>query len=477
MASYFSNMPTSGLYRLASSRAHSAAGSPSGAASTGPAKSASDKVLAGTKKRIAAATSLGASTLNSARLASKSKLSSSSSRPAPSSSEPASDAAPISSRRDSITLARDRRRASSDAGVETVEEQHHYYDDGEYFEEEEEKSAQEYASKLSAARAVKSESKSVVSAISSTAQDKALQTQPQTPQTPQTQQALQQQAQQVQQQAQQQQPIVRGILATAKSSQTRRWNGGKRRVVFNKTATLHYLPAHELASARLARQGSWEAAPEHDELWDGDLQDFRRVELTQSQLDRQLGGRGGYDNYGGSQLSYTYPPARNAPSSASKSASYEYASGAGAGDLDELDSYMDGLSLAPRGSVPTTKPLSLQPQAASSCYVCLATIDWPVKQVSAFVRDHVSGGEFLCSSFEHNYVDGQMFLQMEERDLRNIGIKRRADRQAILDAKQELLRGLLSRQTCTCAKTSSTQSVLDKHSRFLQSTQSFLNTL
>ncbi len=273
---------------------------------------------------------------------------------------------------------------------------------------------------------------------------------------------------------------VNGILSTSKGT-SRKWNRGKRGVTFNKNATLHYLPAHELLEARRSRKGSWEAAPEHDELWDGDLQDFRRVPLTTDQLNRKLNSmRQQYDGQG--YMSYTYPQSSNL---------YDY-SGGGSSGMDDLDSYMDDLSFDQYSSADkygtsdrnqggsssgSSSGSFVNKKSRGACYICVGPIEWNSNQVSAFIRDHIAGGDYFCANFEQNYVDGPMLLQMEERDLRNIGIKRRADRQAILVAKHELLRGSLSQQTCNCTKSSSTRNVLDRHSRFLQNTQSFLNTL
>ena len=55
------------------------------------------------------------------------------------------------------------------------------------------------------------------------------------------------------------------------------------------------LPNEERLDARKARRGLWKPGPIHDELWDGDILDFREVELTVEEL-RQLSRRQGKRN-------------------------------------------------------------------------------------------------------------------------------------------------------------------------------------
>lgn len=279
---------------------------------------------------------------------------------------------------------------------------------------------------------------------------------------------------------------VRGILSTAKAPSDRNLNHGKRRVSFNRMATVHHMPGHEQLAARRSRKGPWEPAPDHDELWDGDLQEFRPVPLTSRELrdllvrkDHEISAMNEYGSYG---LSYTYPPA-----------SYEYSSYAD-GDMDELDSYLNEMSFSSsldsanlsRAMSSTGQSLSTASTSAPSsaavyqddrgCYVCRSTIDWTPREVGNWVRDHVAGGDFLSANFEENFVDGPMLLQMEERDLRNVGIKRRSDRAAILNSMEDLHRGCLTKQTCHCSNNSSSHDVFDRHSQFLKDSESLLRS-
>ncbi|GBG29639.1 Zinc finger protein 677 [Hondaea fermentalgiana] len=292
---------------------------------------------------------------------------------------------------------------------------------------------------------------------------------------------------------------VRGILSTAKPPLDRNPNNGRRKVTFNRMATVHHMPGHEQMAARRSRKGPWEPAPEHDELWDGDLQEFRPVPLTSRELKDLLQRRDreasfGADEFSAFGMSYTYPPA-----------SYEYSSYAD-GDMDELDSYLNEMPFSSSYDASRLSNSAISHDAGSDhgCYVCQAPVDWAPRHVSSWIRDHVAGGDFLCMHFDEHFVDGPMLLQMEERDLRNIGIKRRADRLAILSATKEVHRGSLAKHTCACAgasphKTNSNNSshhqapsgrrgltangspnsshdVFDRHSQFLKDSESFLKS-
>ena len=57
-------------------------------------------------------------------------------------------------------------------------------------------------------------------------------------------------------------------------------------VSFVETVTVRQLPAEEAEAAQDTRRGPWEAAPEHDELWDGDNKDFWEQEKTLEEVHR-----------------------------------------------------------------------------------------------------------------------------------------------------------------------------------------------
>jgi len=231
---------------------------------------------------------------------------------------------------------------------------------------------------------------------------------------------------------------VRGILKTAKKHSQRNDNNGRRRVTFNKSAQLHFMPAHEYVAARRSRKGPWEPAPEHDELWDGDLQDFRPLPLTPKQLKDELRRkeREYMHDYGAQGLNFTYPPS-----------SYEYAYSDA--DLDELDSYLNDSFSSSLDSQRLSSLLGKEPRV---CYLCRPPLEWSATHVAAWVQDRVANGEFFFECFEKNFIDGPMLLQMEERDLRNIGIRKSSDRQAILSAKVQLKRDSFTRSSsCACA--------------------------
>jgi hypothetical protein len=45
-------------------------------------------------------------------------------------------------------------------------------------------------------------------------------------------------------------------------------------VTFHEVVTVRELPSEEAEDAIITRKGLWEAAPDHDELWDGHNRDF-----------------------------------------------------------------------------------------------------------------------------------------------------------------------------------------------------------
>jgi hypothetical protein len=54
----------------------------------------------------------------------------------------------------------------------------------------------------------------------------------------------------------------------------------EKRVRFDPIVTVAMLPMEQRFDARKARIGLWKPGPPHDEIWDGDVLDFREVELT-----------------------------------------------------------------------------------------------------------------------------------------------------------------------------------------------------
>jgi len=235
---------------------------------------------------------------------------------------------------------------------------------------------------------------------------------------------------------------VKGILKANIPSPLLNRNNGKRRVVFNKMATLHHFPSHEVDTAREARKGNWEPAPDHDELWDGNMQDFRLVPMTPRELRKTLLREG--QDMAPYFLNATYPPSQYSTYNDNTV------------DLDELDDYINGLTMG-------------ETNEEASCYVCKPIKKWSVDDVAKWIKDSVAGGEFFSANFEVNKIDGSTLLVVEDRELRNLGIKRRHDRQSILMAKFELMQGQLNKTNCECFTTS--------RQNFLDHSRSFLNSL
>ncbi|GBG33968.1 Hypothetical Protein FCC1311_101912 [Hondaea fermentalgiana] len=59
-----------------------------------------------------------------------------------------------------------------------------------------------------------------------------------------------------------------------------------RAVRFSRQPEVRNLPEEEARDAWLARVGPWTSAPKHDEIWDGDMRQFRVQELTPAELRR-----------------------------------------------------------------------------------------------------------------------------------------------------------------------------------------------
>ena len=65
-----------------------------------------------------------------------------------------------------------------------------------------------------------------------------------------------------------------------------------RRVRFDPVVRVAMLPSEQRIDARKARKGAWKPGPVHDELWDGDILDFREPELSPEEF-KQLMRRSG----------------------------------------------------------------------------------------------------------------------------------------------------------------------------------------
>lgn len=63
---------------------------------------------------------------------------------------------------------------------------------------------------------------------------------------------------------------------------------GTRRVHFDPVVRVAMLPTEERVDARRARKGQWKPGPFHDELWDGEILDFREAELTTEEFKRLM---------------------------------------------------------------------------------------------------------------------------------------------------------------------------------------------
>jgi hypothetical protein len=74
-------------------------------------------------------------------------------------------------------------------------------------------------------------------------------------------------------------PPPEECLEEEESSAARLAFGGKR-VRFDPIVRVAMLPSEQRIDARKARKGLWKPGPIHDEIWDGDILDFRDVELS-----------------------------------------------------------------------------------------------------------------------------------------------------------------------------------------------------
>lgn len=181
-------------------------------------------------------------------------------------------------------------------------------------------------------------------------------------------------------------PSQKGILM--KSDATQRISKNNK-VRFAKNVQIKFLPEEEWIAARRSRQGIWDPAPDDDELWDGELQDFRNLPLTEKEfknLEKQK------------QMTFFQN-------------TYAMMSG-----LDDVDSYLGDYEDLGEGS---REPM----------------VEWSVEQVGEWMRVHVPGGEYFAPILEECGIDGENFLSMGEKDLRNIGIRKKSSRKDILQAR------------------------------------------
>jgi hypothetical protein len=248
-------------------------------------------------------------------------------------------------------------------------------------------------------------------------------------------------------------------------------------------------------ASRAARRGHWNAAPEHDELWDGYLQAFR--DTANVQPDDRWGSRGGRlpsnhsSQYDLKSLHDTFFEAPNHSQSHLSDHHHttdrvsdwyreEYAamertnqghiiqanadeetwdlnpnngevslSGNRSGSrlrhasdsLGHLSEEMDLAHLHSETSMATEAHVEDAGGGGSrliaSCRECTDMLDWTVDDTCAWLRDTVPNGVRLAKRFRALYVNGEQLCVLDRFTLEDMGFKNRADRKAILVRRDE----------------------------------------
>ena len=199
-----------------------------------------------------------------------------------------------------------------------------------------------------------------------------------------------------------------------------------KQVSFSKTVAVCFVSDAEEDKA--ARRGLWESAPEDDELWDGDLQDFRKVPLTAAELQNVLEQkklREGEQRFILEDEDYD------------KDQAWAIGVGLPLDDGNYYDfGYMDDES---EGYYESYQPgLGQRDGKVDQGYHGFMQIPlekWSTDQLCMWLKLNVEGGEYFVDIFQEHAIDGALFTCISERNLRALGIKRNADRAAIVEAR------------------------------------------
>ena len=220
-----------------------------------------------------------------------------------------------------------------------------------------------------------------------------------------------------------------------RSAKLRERNKVARHVHFSKMVSVCFISDAE--EDKEARRGPWESAPEDDELWDGDLQDFRKVPLTPEELHKLLERKAIMYGEGGAFAQ------RFDVGEFQQDSSWAVGIGlpmedAGFYDFGYMDEqYYDAYhSMTPmfKGDVPSASRMN------DGGFMHVDMRRWSTNEVCAWLRLNVEGGEYFVDIFQEHEVDGEVFKRITERSLRALGIKRNADRSAIVEARDLHLR-------------------------------------